>query len=128
MVHTFNLSTWEEEAGRSLNFRPAWSTEKSNKQTNKQTKQKNLKNQIKNKIKKLNYEEQSHTSVNGRSLLSWKRFVMFSGPIKNKSKASPISNLLCINKRTSKFMQTKQYIRTNRSTLIVMTMISVFFQ
>jgi hypothetical protein len=26
--HTFNPSTWEAEAGRSLNLRPAWSTER----------------------------------------------------------------------------------------------------
>ena len=27
VVHTFNLSTWKAEAGRSLSLRPAWSTE-----------------------------------------------------------------------------------------------------
>jgi hypothetical protein len=27
MVHTFNPSTWEAEAGRFLSSRPAWSTE-----------------------------------------------------------------------------------------------------
>ena len=28
VVHTFNPSTWEVEAGRSLCLRPAWSTER----------------------------------------------------------------------------------------------------
>jgi hypothetical protein len=27
VAHTFNPSTWEAEAGRSLSSRPAWSTE-----------------------------------------------------------------------------------------------------
>jgi major histocompatibility complex class I len=27
VAHTFNPSTWETEAGRFLNSRPAWSTE-----------------------------------------------------------------------------------------------------
>jgi hypothetical protein len=27
VVHTFNPSTWEAEAGRYLSLRPAWSTE-----------------------------------------------------------------------------------------------------
>ena len=28
VAHTFDLSTWEAEAGRSLSLRPAWSTER----------------------------------------------------------------------------------------------------
>ena len=27
MAHTFNLSTWEAEAGKTLSWRPAWSTQ-----------------------------------------------------------------------------------------------------
>ena len=54
MVHTFNPTTWEAEAGGFLSFRPAWSTEwdqdshgyteetLSQKQTNKQKQMKCL--------------------------------------------------------------------------------------
>ena len=69
MVHAFNPSTWESEAGRFLNSRPAWSTKlvpgqpglyretipkknnpqkkkkKNNKKHKKQTKKKKTKNQ-----------------------------------------------------------------------------------
>jgi hypothetical protein len=41
VVHAFNPSTWEAEAGRFLSSRPAWSTEKKN--TKKKTKTKNKK-------------------------------------------------------------------------------------
>jgi hypothetical protein len=35
VVHAFNPSNWEAEAGRSLSLRPAWSTEMSSRATQK---------------------------------------------------------------------------------------------
>jgi hypothetical protein len=48
LVHTFNPSTWEAEAGRSLSLRPAWSVEPASSRTAKATHRESLPQKTKN--------------------------------------------------------------------------------